>query len=642
MVREEAGAAGGSAAVAQRQLFQDYFFYFHGSVPGTGGRHKTLCGVLERHGGAVVQEHTLRWACGAVCPARGHGGDGQRGRKEVVVVCGRGKEYLDNDAQVAKAKAFKSVKELLGMPSSASLRCSACEQCHILCTAVSEDRVPFVYESIVQNYTQVHLLEDADGLHHPPAGRRDTQAPGVVRPADGGKSRGPNHTETGCSKEEAIVIPSNDSSDEAIVLDDSEEEAENVKDAMQVDAEGLIGSAAGATPGPATAAIPSALHARTDPSAKGQAPLKHIECKENEPFVRHLDLLSFLLQLNVKSGTKVSEFHHPKQGESEHGKIGSWAFKQAANVIRRLPEEILIKDCDDDTEIYVGGRLQTKIFCIGQSTKDEILEVQTTGSSKRLQKLQDCMPYYPIIQELMLVHGVGVAMAFKLYRVHQIRSWQELRTRLESGERLPDGGAVLKTNGKTDTFHYSTLVSLRRFESMHEEKPVSRNDTSQTAWALRRISREQVETVRQCVHECARHVGGNKVLETAVGGSHRRGLTSTGDVDIILKGRDGWESNGILESLVKYLAAEGLVQHFMEPSDLKWLGYDKNDNMQSRIYFAARYMGLIDIGKVPGTGCQPGAWRRLDITIYERKCFVYGLFQWTGSTQLNREMRRRV
>jgi len=35
-------------------------------------------------------------------------------------------------------------------------------------------------------------------------------------------------------------------------------------------------------------------------------------------------------------------------------------------------------------------------------------------------------------------------------------------------------------------------------------------------------------------------------------------------------------------------------------------------------------------------------WRRLDITLYEKKCFVYGLFQWTGSTQLNREMRRKV
>ena len=109
------------------------------------------------------------------------------------------------------------------------------------------------------------------------------------------------------------------------------------------------------------------------------------------------------------------------------------------------------------------------------------------------------------------------------------------------------------------------------------------------------------------------------------------------------QGLDGWESDGLLESLVKVLAEQDVVLHFLEPSDLKWLGYDSNDSSQGSIYFAQRYMGLVNIAKIPTIGCLQdgdGGWRRLDITIYERKCFVYGLFQWTGSTQLNREMRR--
>lgn len=98
-----------------------------------------------------------------------------------------------------------------------------------------------------------------------------------------------------------------------------------------------------------------------------------------------------------------------------------------------------------------------------------------------------------------------------------------------------------------------------------------------------------------------------------------------------------------MESVVRVLSEQEIVAHFLEPTDLKWFGYPSNDNSQGRIYFASRYMGLVSIGKIPGVGrLQDGddGWRRLDITMYERKCFVYGLFQWTGSTQLNREMRR--
>ena len=76
---------------------------------------------------------------------------------------------------------------------------------------------------------------------------------------------------------------------------------------------------------------------KTETERGTQTVLKCIECPANEHFVRHLDLLSFLLQLNVKSWTRRSEVLHPKQGENDHAKVSSWAFKQAANVIRRLP-----------------------------------------------------------------------------------------------------------------------------------------------------------------------------------------------------------------------------------------------------------------------------------------------------------------
>jgi hypothetical protein len=92
------------------------------------------------------------------------------------------------------------------------------------------------------------------------------------------------------------------------------------------------------------------------------------------------------------------------------------------------------------------------------------------------------------------------------------------------------------------------------------------------------------------------------------------------------------------------LKEEGRLIHLQEPSDEKWLQLPSNTHKEEG-YFAERYMGLVRVGDAGGIGAcledGDGGWRRLDITIYERKCFVYGLFQWTGSTQLNREMRRK-
>jgi hypothetical protein len=65
-------------------------------------------------------------------------------------------------------------------------------------------------------------------------------------------------------------------------------------------------------------------------------------------------------------------------------------------------------------------------------------------------------------------------------------------------------------------------------------------------------------------------------------------------------------------------------------------------------YFTERYMGLVCIQGLAGTSLasqhcdKDKGWRRIDITVYEKKCFVYGLFHWTGGVQLNREMSKRA
>jgi hypothetical protein len=134
-------------------------------------------------------------------------------------------------------------------------------------------------------------------------------------------------------------------------------------------------------------------------------------------------------------------------------------------------------------------------------------QVQVHGTSTRLQDLKRDNPDYTCIQELMLVHQVGLATAVKLFYEEGIRSWQDLRK-------------YMTTPQPKMKFGISTAVFLEHFESIHEQRPVDRNDpSSPKVWGLRRILRQQVEQVRKMVHTKAESLGGNRVLQTVAAGA---------------------------------------------------------------------------------------------------------------------------
>jgi hypothetical protein len=232
--------------------------------------------------------------------------------------------------------------------------------------------------------------------------------------------------------------------------------------------------------------------------------LKHTECQANEKFVRHLDLLSFLIELDAHRKA-VTLAGKPCPTLISTAKIKSWVFKQASNVVRRLPGVVRISG--DGNDIYVGQDYCSKINCIAESTITELSQVQEHGTSARLQDLKSDNPDYTCIQELTLVHQVGLATAVKLFYEEGIRSWQDLRQ-------------YITTPQPKMKFGIATAVFLEHFESIHEQRPVDRNDpSSPKVWGLRRILRQQVEQVRKMVHTKAESVGGNRVLQTVAAGA---------------------------------------------------------------------------------------------------------------------------
>ena len=68
----------------------------------------------------------------------------------------------------------------------------------------------------------------------------------------------------------------------------------------------------------------------------GTVILKHVQCPGNERFVSHLDLLSLLLQVNACKSTSKKD--------KDSAKTKAWAFKQASNVLRRLPGGCICAD----------------------------------------------------------------------------------------------------------------------------------------------------------------------------------------------------------------------------------------------------------------------------------------------------------
>ena len=176
-----------AACKVKSSIFDNFAFYFHGSIAGGSVQTK----LLREHGGEVIGVNTLKWALQAACPVGK--GYGTRGRLEVVVVIGKN---LD------KSKVLGEMKGLLDQPE---LLCSKCGMCHLASISSSPAGVPFVHESIEVDCAQTQLMEDLEEAREG-GGSRGGGAEGES--LSGVLSRAPT---TGKRSSNAIVISDSES-----------------------------------------------------------------------------------------------------------------------------------------------------------------------------------------------------------------------------------------------------------------------------------------------------------------------------------------------------------------------------------------------------------------------------------------------
>ncbi|XP_030961279.1 DNA polymerase lambda isoform X1 [Quercus lobata] len=222
---------------------------------------------------------------------------------------------------------------------------------------------------------------------------------------------------------------------------------------------------------------------------------------------------------------------------------------------------------------------------IGKSLQDHIQEIVTTGKLSKLEHFEkdEKVRTITLFGE---VWGIGPATALKLY---------------EKGHRTLDD--LKNENSLTN----SQRIGLKYFDDIKQRIP--------------RHEVQEMDLLLQKVGEDILH-GVNIVC----GGSFRRGKASCGDLDIIITHPDGRSHRGFLSKYVERL------------KDMKFLREDLIFTTHSEEFAQGTDSGVdtyFGLCTYPGRELR----HRIDLKVYPRDIYAFGLIAWTGNDVLNRRLR---
>jgi DNA polymerase/3'-5' exonuclease PolX len=222
---------------------------------------------------------------------------------------------------------------------------------------------------------------------------------------------------------------------------------------------------------------------------------------------------------------------------------------------------------------------------VGKKIAAKIDEIIATG---QLQKLEVAKldPKQVALNTLTSVHGVGPVTA-KAWFAQGIATIDQLRA------AVSDGSVKLT--------HEQTL-GLRYLDAFAAKIP--RAEMDQHA-ALIRAAAARVDPTLRC----------------EIVGSYRRGVAQSGDVDVLLMhesfGRAEHKSKSSKSAFVKLLVEE-----------LERAGYI-TDTLN---HGASKFSGVVHLGA-------DGAPRKIDIKIFPKEAYPFALLHFTGSGEMNRQLR---
>jgi DNA polymerase/3'-5' exonuclease PolX len=322
---------------------------------------------------------------------------------------------------------------------------------------------------------------------------------------------------------------------------------------------------------------------------------------------------------NTAIASQLEEVSQKYRAQSKEQWFRESAFRQAASVVRSLPFAL------------TDARQVAGMKGIGSSILEEIRSILATGHSGRLEALKSD-PKLQVLQLLQSVHGIGPAIAEKLY-AQGVRTLDDLRAR----------GSLTAQQA----------LSLRYYDELTEKIP-----------------RAEVAEFEQRIRAVLKTI--DPRLRMEVCGSYRRGKATCGDIDVLVShpdphyrysdehsrrdaaaassasssahrggGGGGHKSSFqyLLEELMRRLHAQGLLtDDLVHPSSKQRYKAHTVQNIYESGLENETYSG---IGMIPRDEQRQlgGKHRRIDIKVYSTAEFPFALLYFTGSKDFNRLMR---
>jgi DNA polymerase beta len=253
------------------------------------------------------------------------------------------------------------------------------------------------------------------------------------------------------------------------------------------------------------------------------------------------------------------------QSDDPKNKFSALAYAKAIKELKTLKTIESLKDVED-------------IKGVGKKIKAKIEEILETGELEAATKAKSELKIY-VYQDLLKIQGVGPVKAKELIETHSIKSIDDLRKRYEKEDLLND---IQKKGLK---YYEDSLERIPRDEMIEHEKKI-------------------LSVIK-------------KPIEAIVVGSYRRGLESSGDIDLLIKTPELYSKKQMketFESIVKAYQDTGYMIDVLALGEKKCMAYVKL-NSKSKV-------------------------RRLDLLITPEKEYPYAILYFTGSDLFNVAFRK--
>ena len=219
------------------------------------------------------------------------------------------------------------------------------------------------------------------------------------------------------------------------------------------------------------------------------------------------------------------------QKKNNNERFKHLAILKALSILKKYPNEIkTVKDVEELKDLPN----------IGDGMIKRITEIVKTGKLKEL----DDTPNLYVIKELTSISGIGEKNALKLIQDHDIKSIQDLKKKIKSGE-------VELTNAQNIGLKYHYDLSQR-------------------------IPRKEIQKAEKIIRDAVKKI--NPEIEMEIVGSYRRGKTSSGDIDVLFT-----HKKNQLNKIVEDLEEQGVLHEQISKGGKKYSGIIIVDKLGRRI-----------------------------------------------------------